>query len=744
MKTKIVGITLAAIMLASIFAAFIGSTGAYSTGGPYNIIDRNAAGIQKVLRGQDLEFVNFNTTPTVSRIVDNNIENTYSTTNNRTFDVNWPSTGAYYVNYGAADQKQLSVEDANIPISLKVGTKTVSSLALGSDLKIDVAGINLFDEDHVDLVVIGPDGQIKTDTVNSQTFTNITVGTLASTYGTAGIETAGWKIGTYTFQIKTKADNACGLDKVTDVKTLSIIKGEVDIAAEKTSIVEEASLKLTVTGVSGDNIQVESESTKVEFLNGTEDTPTNSWCTGKAKYCFTDKIDEDGKRTYAVMFTETGSYTIKVTVTAGDRLNTYDTVDISVTEKAVTFDVPLTVTIGSKFTLAGVANTGERVDIAIEDRVYSKTNDIVLDDNGEFSVEIDTASTTDVIQPLTVPGSVRLKAYINRKDKGIGDIGSTESDDGSIAILLVRGDLTATISDPSVAQGDDFTISGIAKGSKSVNIMIVSPKGSGGDYIDGTDQGIYDTTSSISETDNSFTKKINVGDDVDTGTYVIAVLSPGSDSVYNGLVDATTANLKDKLDGSYNLQAKTQEQLLEILQDATVDAAGSDDLLVLLTVKVEAAFVRLDPVATVGVGAPMVVSGSTNREEGFAIVVTAKGPTELTPKTVMVENGKFNATFDTTGAKEGMYTVKADDGDGHTDEVTASISGTAPSPTATVSPTATPATPTPTMPPTPTPATPTPATPTPATPTPEEPGFEAVFAIAGLLALAYLVLRIRK
>jgi len=30
------------------------------------------------------------------------------------------------------------------------------------------------------------------------------------------------------------------------------------------------------------------------------------------------------------------------------------------------------------------------------------------------------------------------------------------------------------------------------------------------------------------------------------------------------------------------------------------------------------------------------------------------------------------------------------------------------------------------------------------TPTPEEPGFEAVFAIAGLLAVAYLVLRIKK
>jgi len=35
-------------------------------------------------------------------------------------------------------------------------------------------------------------------------------------------------------------------------------------------------------------------------------------------------------------------------------------------------------------------------------------------------------------------------------------------------------------------------------------------------------------------------------------------------------------------------------------------------------------------------------------------------------------------------------------------------------------------------------APPAPATPT---PTPEEPGFEAIFTVAGLLAIAYLVLR---
>jgi PGF-CTERM protein len=84
-----------------------------------------------------------------------------------------------------------------------------------------------------------------------------------------------------------------------------------------------------------------------------------------------------------------------------------------------------------------------------------------------------------------------------------------------------------------------------------------------------------------------------------------------------------------------------------------------------------------------------------------------------------------------------------------------------PTPTPTPEPTPTPIvikpkpvpttpTPTPTPKPTPTPAptpapTPKPTTPAPTpTPTPTQPGFEAVFAIAGLLAVAYLVLRQRR
>jgi len=276
-----------------------------------------------------------------------------------------------------------------------------------------------------------------------------------------------------------------------------------------------------------------------------------------------------------------------------------------------------------------------------------------------------------------------------------------------------------------------------------VQILIIPPSGGGGEYITSGVKGLEEESATVSKTDDTFEKKLTADEDAQLGWHDVYVVSIGMDDRW-GTTEYSDLNVA--LDRTYGVDltdrssygTKTQEDFTEILTDL-INAAGSDDLIGINRIKVEEISVELGPIADVGVGEPLVVTGTTNRKEGFPIVVTVEGPKELA-QTVRVENGTFNATFDTAGATIGTYTVKADDGDGHIDEATVEILTAVPTEVPTATATAT-ATATPTGVPTEAPTATATAT---ATPTPTPPGFEAVFAIAGLLAIAYLVLRRRK
>ena len=753
MKTRskgkeIIGIAMAAIMVVSVLAATMPmvSAKAASPGDNFNYINPNTT--EKVLIGQNLEFQGFTGTVTVSRLVSGDIENVYQAdTDNKIYNVNWPTSGAYYVAYNTADQAQLSVEEPNMPLKLKVGTKEVSSIALKTKLTIDTGGMNLFSEDQVDLVVIGPDGQMKYDDVNDQQFTDITVKELKDMYGDNNLETTGWTIGAYTFKVKTDDAQACGLKAESVVKPLAILKGEIAIEADTTTTVELDTVKLIVTGVANDEINVAASplSDDVTFKAGIDDTPMG------ATNQFSDKIDADGTRKYAVEFIDTGSYTIKVTVTgpadiggiANLRVGDSDTVDITVLEKEVAFDLPSTVVIGDKVTITGIATSGTYVSVYVDDVLYKKLENMVLVD-GEFSQEV---TTTKV--GMNVPGSVRLKAWIDCKTVA-GEERPSRSPDGEDAILLTTPSLTAELSADAVALEDDFTVFGTAQGATEVTILSVPPEGGGRkSLLDRGDKGLSLRRASVSTTDYTYSKKMTVQEDATTGYYDEYVLTPGMDGYWGmtGEQDITVAfdkkyGIKD-LSGP-SIATKTQTEIQDILEDM-IYAPGSDDLMVKLRLKAETPYVWLHPVADVNAPAPLEVGGESNRKDGYTIVITCISPTtELPPQTVQVENATFRATFDTTDAVTAKYTVKADDGDGHVAEEETFITGTgvqkieegvekAVEAIEEVVEKIT-ATPVPTPKPTPVP------TPTPE-PTPEPPGFEAIFAIAGLLAVAYLVHR---
>lgn len=584
--TVVIGFVLAAVMLASVFTMMVGNVEAYSNGGKYNIIKKDGAEtLQPVIIGQSLDFFTnwgARNIVTLSRVKDNSIEWMKKADPGNTLKITgdaYMEDGAFYVNYdestGTSDAR-LSFSDAYIPLTIKVGTRMVSpSIYEGTSITISTFGMNLFKEDVVDLKVIGPIGPIKYDEKNDQQFTNITVADLKANFGDNNLKTDGWDIGEYLFQVKTKPANTCGLDAASDVKYLKLIRGEIFIDAYVTSTVEHETIYFIVVGVPGDKIKISAIVTDAAvFREGVDDTPTGDCYHGN---WFTDAIDLDGLRRYAVKFTEAGNYTIKVKVTNGKCEGDYDTVDMRVYERAVHFfDLPSTVMIfDKKLTIRGTATSGSFVSVFIDDKLYDKLSNIVVDEFGEFSKEIRTSEVG-----LTVPGTVTLKAWLDC-DKKPGESPPATSADGSADILVLGTPLDTTISKSTVSIGDSFEVYGYAP-SNYVEILMISPKG-----VDGTGIGglfgttIYTVHTFCDHADYNFYKKIEVSRDADYGNYTIIVLTPGCDKTYGNTEYTFIDSILD-LDGEgqelgvLDVSQMAQEEFAALIDDI-IYATGGDD-----------------------------------------------------------------------------------------------------------------------------------------------------------------------
>ena len=466
------------------------------------------------------------------------------------------------------------------------------------------------------------------------------------------------------------------------IGAISVGGGEIAIEASTTSAVELETVILTVTGVAGDDIRVESSplSPHVIFKRGMYDTPVD------ATNWFNHTIDADGVRRYAVEFNDTGTYTIRVTVTdshGGGREGDYDDVDIMVSPIAVTFDMPALAVIGDRITIRGTANSGTYVSVWVDNVLYHKLVDLVIED-GEFSEEVTANSGVG----MGVPGTVRLKAWIDAA-KEAGEAPPTGSPDGSERMFMAEPWLTAGLSPDSVEQEEDFTVSGSAPGSRQVTILCVPPKGGGGkSLLDKGVTGVALRKASVSSVDNTFSRKFWVQEDADSGLYYITVLSSGMDDEW----DMTgTSDLETALDWRYRIPSltegiihtKTQEDVVEILEDLT-QCAGSDDLMRILTLKVGwIETLTVNPIADVVAGEPLEVTGNSSRKDGSLIWITVKKPYyEIAPQAAIVNDNTFSATFDTTGAQPGTYIVKANDGYGYTAMASVNIlAETPPAPT---------------------------------------------------------------
>ena len=153
----------------------------------------------------------------------------------------------------------------------------------------------------------------------------------------------------------------------------------------------------------------------------------------------------------------------------------------------------------------------------------------------------------------------------------------------SVSIMVPVGSpetpFNVYLSSNSINPGEEFFIFGTALGVEGVNILIISPSGPYGDRIDGSGTDIYHRIASVSDIDTTFSTKISVGPEVETGSYLVVVLSPGRDTVYSGFAgDVDVSNFVEELEDQSGPLGYNQDQFLAKIEDA-ISATGADDLM---------------------------------------------------------------------------------------------------------------------------------------------------------------------
>ncbi|MBN1455144.1 MAG: hypothetical protein JW945_02675 [Methanomicrobia archaeon] len=746
MKTKMIGIAMALIMIASIFAAFAPA----ATAGTGDKNEITVGTSNTVIIGQKLAFQGTDIGDSIVGKAPDTVEGVVIGSATDNFDSKLFTTpGTYYVDsdgdsFQDAGETTLSVAALTFTVSLKLQGDTVTSTTEGEILDIAVT-TNIPDGAQADIKLTEPDGYTRKSDGAGDAIEDLELGVIDG----FTLDTTDFDTGEFELYIKTDKAQADGLEASSNTVTFTIYKRDITLTAsnEEPNVGQE--IKFTVQGPPKEDIIILTDKPDVAVMvDGKEKVPD----VDDADSLFREadgKYSQDGGATVKVFTTnENGAFTFVMKFDDDKKVNvevqleadedTKDDIDIDVSERDVELIVDRTVILGKDIELEGTSSTGKEVDIFVEDVLFADNEDI---DDGEFDFDIKTGDGAEITE-LRRTGSVKIEVIVDRVDEDGDriddqDLGDDEDTDASIVIRLVSGDLTAEQDDDVLTTEDeDYGISGKAAGADEVAVLVFGPKG--GSQIMTNDDTFEEIA--VDEDDDTFEEDevFTTNTDTDTGTYTTVVVAKGDDGVFGKDIDD---DLSDYYDGE--LGGKTADQILDILASDLWDAAGSDDLYAIMQFRVQSAWIMLDEIADVAEGEPLNVTGTTNRADDTSILVSIDGPSVLAGDVTEVEDGTFAVTIDTEGAAEGTYTITADDGDGNTDAATVRIGAAAPA-----TPTPAPATPTPapTATPVPTPAptaAPT-ATPTPATPTPEEPGFEALFAIAGLLAIAFLVLRIRK
>ena len=498
-------------------------------------------------------------------------------------------SGHYHIKYVPAGKTNWTTSETDIVSPsmeielLDAYGKEITATTKGKKIYIDTSMLNIPLEDVVE-IKHKPEGGSET------TITKIDIKNLTN----YPIDTSSWKIGEHELWIETVPELSYGLDMKSDTVTIKIYEEEISIEAEKTQpfTYEEVRIRIRAppytlfnfsTNYPENVIMTSAEDNPLNLSIGEETNMTNlsnpKIIKYNGRYGFNATTDESGEYAFVVKFTDDRTYTFKVWFgydSYDDATGKYrDKVDIDVSKARISFDVPATVVRGETLTIRGTAPEAKWVVIAVDDKVIEGGEHVTVT-NGKFEVDWDTSNY--------VPGTYTIEGFIELEGYKAGDSVKGISSDGRVTIRIIppAPELHASISKSIVSLGESFEVYGNAS-TDYVEVVAISPEGGSGIGLDGL-YGVSIYTVPIFKFYN-FYKKIKVDCDADTGNYTIIVLSPGMDGVYGMSPSYKYIDSILDLDGAgpelgvIDVSNKTQEEIVRVIEDATVNAAGSDDLI---------------------------------------------------------------------------------------------------------------------------------------------------------------------
>ena len=666
----------------------------------------------------------------------------------------------------------VQVPELGVDVVLNTSQKdSVNGKSVTRNTKLDFKLTNNIDISGAtaDIEVILPSGVPVTQFGNQTGLKNISVD--GTTQYIGAVDLSAVAAGKYTVRAKwpdrAGASDLYGKGFDSTAVTFEVLSKSLALTSDKDSVVRGNSFTVTITGESNEDYYLfirdaSINSTLYPFLvagqNGVNTTTPGILGSSGVQA----NVTTNAGGTRSVQFdtntsTKDQSFTIRVQKPGAN--STYDDVKVKVEKGSVTITASGTGTyyLGEEVTLSGTCTDNKTsVHLFMTGPNLKSANGVNLltlaPVTGSLAPATKPFNTADVEgddtwsfkwntgEIATQGGALDAGGYtIYAVSQPVDKTGLANAQYATASVQLRSGFITATSSGAVVAKGDDLTLTGTAQGDPDTVAVWVFGK----NY-----QRLADGTTV--EDDGSFEYELlgGVTKDLAAGQYFVVIQHPMMNKDFDIFESTTQAGwIAGSLASGFNpvkisgLQASDAATALI----NALDSPNIDDTYVKLTFVVEEAQIFIDAIGDKAAGSTFTVTGTTNLAVGDTLnIEVTSAAFQPTSKS---EASGFGSVAGTTEVKQGdganTWSFEVDGASFKPDQYIVKVESIETSTTATATFNVVEAVPTTQTTPTATATgevTPTATTTTEATPT-QSPGFGALLALAGLGAVAFLVLR---